>query len=450
MFANAEHEIVEERMLPNRLDAAHAGGTPCRVAAQAEASDLPNTIQAARTGPVGKWRFWAVAYALLILLTGTNLPTPLYRGYAAQFGFSPLVVTLIFAAYVAALIPSLLVAGPLSDAIGRRKVLLPALALAVLGAASFALAADTEWLFAARILQGLALGAASGALTASLAELEPAGNRRKAALVATVASVGGLGLGPVLAGVLAQYAPAPHVLPFVVEIVLLVPAAAAISTLPATRPAARWRPRRPEIPAAMRAAFATSGTVGFLAFAVIGLFLTLIPTYVATLAGSDNLLLGGAVVALMLACSVVAQLMGYGRSARNLELVGLPLLAAGLTLLALAGGLSSLTLLLLATVVAGFGQGFAFLGGLTAVSQAAPADRRADVLSSFYVIIYLGVGVPVIGVGFLATLAGLLAAVQYFAGFVALLCVTVLIALVRVRGHGSAPAAPTPSDAVDE
>lgn len=386
----------------------------------------------------GRWRFWATAYALLILLTGTNLPTPLYRGYEARFGFSPLVVTLIFAAYVAVLIPSLLVAGPLSDAIGARSVLPPAVALAALGSLVFALAAGTGWLFAARILQGIAIGAASGSLTAALTELEPTGNRHKAALVSTVASVGGLGLGPVLAGLLAQYAPAPNVLPFAVEIVLLAPAAAAGMTLPATRSTTRWRPRRPEIPASMRPVFATSGTAGFLAFAVTGLFLTLIPTYVATLSGSKNLLLGGAAVALMLVCSALAQLLGYGRPARNLELLGLPLLAAGLVLLALAGGLSSLILLLVATVIAGIGQGLAFLGGLTAVSHAAPAGRHADVLSSFYVTIYLGVGLPVIGVGFLASAAGLLAAVQYFAGVIAVLCLVVLFVLARARRRTSA------------
>ncbi|GGS85086.1 MFS transporter [Nonomuraea spiralis] len=388
----------------------------------------------------GRWRFWAVAYALLILLTGTNLPTPLYRDYQARFGFSPLMVTLIFAAYVAVLIPSLLVAGPLSDAVGRRGVLLPAVALAALGSLAFAFAASTGWLFAARILQGLALGAASGPLTAALTELEPTGNRRKAALVSTVASVGGLGLGPVLAGVLAQYAPAPQVLPFAVEIVLMVPATAAVVVLPAARSRTRWRPRRPEIPAAMRTVFATSGTASFLGFAVIGLFLTLIPAYAANLSGSTNLLLGGAAVALMLLCSALAQLLGYGRPARTLEMAGLPLLATGLVLLALAGALASLPLLLAATVIAGTGQGLAFLGGLTAVNQGAPAGRHADVLSSFYVIIYLGVGLPVIGVGFLATVAGLLAAVQYFAGFVALLCLVMLFVLVRTRHHTS----PTP------
>ncbi|MFD8549408.1 MFS transporter [Streptomyces sp. NPDC059649] len=458
MFGSSEHLLcslnpnmwpVEEWMPLDRLTPARSGRTPRRDR-QAEPSGPAKTDQDTRPRPGGRWKFWGTAYALLILLTGTNLPTPLYRGYQAQFGFSPLVVTLIFAAYVAALIPSLLVAGPLSDALGRRKVLLPAVALAALGSMAFALAEGTEWLFAARILQGLALGAASGPLTASLAELEPAGNRRKAALVSTVASVGGLGLGPVLAGLLAQYAPAPHVLPFVVEIMLLVPAVAVITTLPATRPAARWRPRRPELPATMRGAFATSGTASFLAFAVIGLFLTLVPTYVITLSGSKNLLLGGAAVALMLVCSVVAQLVAYGRPARTLEWIGLPLLATGLVMLALAGGMSSLPLLLIATVVAGIGQGLVFLGGLTAVSQAAAADRHAEVLSSFYVIVYLGVGLPVIGVGFLATVAGLLAAVQYFAGVVALLCVTVLIVLARVRHRDPATHPPAPLDTADD
>ncbi|WP_131741783.1 MFS transporter [Actinomadura roseirufa] len=395
----------------------------------------------ASAGPAsapGRWRFWATAYALLVLLAGTNLPTPLYRGYAREFGFSPLVTTLIFAAYVAVLIPSLLVAGPLSDAAGRRRVLLPAVAVAALGALVFALASGTAWLFAARVLQGLALGAASGPLTAALAELEPGGDRRRAALVSTVASVGGLGLGPVLAGALAEYAPAPRVLPFVVEIALLVPAAAAIAALPPAPPGGRWRPRRPGVPAPVRAVFATSGTASFLAFAVIGLFLTLVPAYVSTLSGSGNLLLGGAAVALMLLCSALAQLAGYGREARALELAGLSLLAAGLALLALAGGIGSLPLLLAAAVIGGIGQGLAFLGGLTAVSRAAPAGRHAEVLSGFYVVIYLGVGLPVVGVGLLALSAGLLTAVQWFAAVTAALCAVVLIVFAR-GGRGAVP-----------
>ncbi|MFI0723184.1 MFS transporter [Streptomyces sp. NPDC021224] len=161
------------------------------------------------------------------------MPTPLHRGYAARFGFSPLVVTLIFAAYVAALIPALLPAGPAADAVGHRRVPLPARGAAALGSLLFALASGTGWLFAAGVLQG----AASGPLTAAPTDLEPAGDRRRAALVSTVASVGGLGLGPVVGGLLAQYAPAPRVLPFAVEIALLVPAAAQLAGY--ARPARR-------------------------------------------------------------------------------------------------------------------------------------------------------------------------------------------------------------------
>ncbi|MQY30861.1 MFS transporter [Nocardia aurantia] len=391
----------------------------------------------------GGLRFWAAGYTLLILLIGTNLPTPLYHGYQLKFGFSALTVTLIFAVYVAVLIPSLLVAGPLSDAVGRRRVLVPAVALAVLGSVAFALAQNVVWLFAARILQGVALGAASGPLTAALNELEPNGDRRRASLVSTIASVGGLGTGPLLAGLLAQYFPAPRVTPFGLEIVLLIPAAVTVALLPATTVTARWRPRRPEIPVAMRGIFATSGSAGFLAFAVVGLALTLVPTYVATLSGSRNLLLGGAAVASVLACSAVAQVLGYGRSARALQLSGLPLVAVGLILLAVAGSVSSLTLLLVATVTAGVGHGLVFLGGLTAVNHAAPAGRHAEVASTFLVVLYLGTGVPAVGVGFLATVSGLLRAVQVFAVGVAVLCLIVLVVLVRRRASGAeiAPAA---------
>jgi MFS family permease len=391
-----------------------------------------------RAGPGQRrpWRFWATAYTLFILLVGTNIPTPLYRGYEMRFGFSPLVVTLIFAVYVAALIPSLLLAGTLSDAIGRRAVVLPALGLAVLGSLGFALATSTGWLFAGRILQGLAVGAASGALTASLSELEPVGRAGRAALVSTLASVGGLGVGPVLTGLLASWVRAPEVVPFVVEVMLLLPAVLAVAALPTTRRRARWRPRRPRVPVAMRGVFATSGAANFLAFAVTGLFLALVPTYVASLLGSASLLLGAGTVALMMGSSAVVQVLGHARPARRPQLVGLPVLAAGLGLLVLAGTTSSFPLLLAATTIGGLGHGAVFRDGLAAVTRAAPADSRAEVLSTFYVVVYAGVGLPVIGVGVLADHVGLLTAVKSFAGVVAVLCV--VVAFTSSRAVGSA------------
>ncbi len=167
------------------------------------------------------WPFIAAAFTLGVLLTGTNIPTPLYPAYERLFGFPPLVVTLVFAVYAIVLIPSLLVFGPLSDAIGRRRVLIPAVVAAAFGSVLFAAASATGWLFAARAVQGLALGAVQGTASAALTEVDPTGNKRRAALVASLVTVGGSAAGPLLGGVLAQYAPAPRVLPYLVEIVLL-------------------------------------------------------------------------------------------------------------------------------------------------------------------------------------------------------------------------------------
>lgn len=398
----------------------------------------------------GRWWFWAAGYSYLVLLAGTNVPTPLYRGYEQDFGFSPVVVTLVFASYVATLMPALLVVGPLSDAAGRRRVLVPAIALAVGGCVLFLFADGTPWLFAARCVQGVAVGAASGAVVAALADLEPVGDRRRAALVATLAPVVGIGVGPLLSGLLAQYAPAPHLTPYLVEIALLLAALVVMAAAPDAVRRSRWRPRRPEVPVAIRGVFATSAACSFLAWAVAGLFLALIPSYLVTLTRVDNLAFGGGVVAVMLGCSAVAQRLGYARRPETVQRIGLALLVVGLVVLILAGGYGSLTLLLTATVIAGTGHGLAFLGAMTEINRVAPTERHAEVVSSFLVATYAGTGLPVIGAGILATALGLLPAVRIFALAVAALCLLVLVVHL-VAGGGRAPArqpggSPAPTD----
>ncbi len=391
--------------------------------------DRQSQPQAAVRRDTGRAFGW-VAYTMFILLTGTNLPTPLYHGYEQIFGHSALMTTLIFAAYVAALVPSLLIAGPLADSVGRRVVLLPAVLIALVGTLTFLLASDTFWLFLARIMQGVAIGAASGALTASLSELEPTGNRRRAALVTTAVSLGGLGAGPLIAGVLAQYAPAPYMTPFILEIVLLSPAFVFMMLMPDKTTRTPWQPSRPSIPAELRRVFIMSGTANFLAFSIIGLFLSLVPAYILNLSALNNLAAAGAVVTLMLACSIAAQIVGYGKSSFKLQFTGLAVLALGLMLLILAGAMMSLPLLISSTIAAGIGHGFTFLGGMTEINSLAPENRRAETISAFYVIIYLGVGGPVIGAGLLATMFGSLLAVQIFAGLIIPIALFAMAALV--------------------
>src|SRR5438034_6011750 len=179
----------------------------------------------------------------LVLMTGVNLATPLYAVYAAHFGFSSFVLTAIFAVYALGLIPSLLLFGRLSDRFGRRPVILGGLAAAAIGLALFAAARDPAWLFAARAMQGVGVGMISGAATAALVELDPRREEQRPALLAGLAQAGGSGAGPLLAGILAEWVPAPRQLCYLVLLATTIAAGVFTFTLrePATGRREPWR-----------------------------------------------------------------------------------------------------------------------------------------------------------------------------------------------------------------
>lgn len=390
------------------------------------------TCRAARWLP-----FVTVAYALTVLMVGTNIPTPLYPVYARTFGFSPLVVTLIFATYAAVLMPSLLVFGPLSDVVGRRRLLLFAVAVSAVGVVVFAFAASTASLFLARVIQGLGVGAAQGVAAAALADAEPDGNGLRAALVASIATAGGTALGPLLGGTLAQYAPLPTRLAYGVEMLLLLMAFIGVFLwLPrgALR-GGRWRLTRPSVPHAIGRAFAIAGITAFLAWAVAGLFLALMPGYVIQLTRVSNLALTGGIVALMLGCSAAAQLSVRRIGPARAQIAGLALLLVSLAGIVAAARTASVSVIFCATVIAGVGMGLAFAGALAAAGAMAPTQQRGELLSAFFVFCYAGVSLPVIGLGFMARMMGLVPAVAAFAVVIGLACAAALIVLSRTAGR---------------
>lgn len=367
----------------------------------------------------------ALGVAVTVLLAGPNIPTPLYPTYQRVFGMSPLMITVVFAVYALVLIPALLVFGPLSDVIGRRRVLLPATGLAALGSVLFAVATGLGWLLVARAAQGVALGAAQGTASAALVDADPDGRHERAALIGALAVAGGIAVGPLLGGLLAQYAPAPEVLPYLVEAALLVAAMASMAWLLPRHDTATdmtWRPRRPSVPTEMRRRFALAGVSAVVAFAVSALFLTLMPSYIGHVAHTGNLALAGGVVAVMLGCAAAAQLPLRRLGTWRAQILGLGLLALGLAGILAAAQSRSLVVVLAATVVTGLGQGLAFGGSLGAVTRGVPAARRGDVLSSYYVLVYLGLAVPIIGIGVVALAVGQLAAVQLFAAIIIAAC----------------------------
>ena len=248
--------------------------------------------------------FWLLALVLTCTMLGTTLPTPLYVIYQSRWHFSAAMVTVTFAVYAAAVIATLLLAGRSSDQAGRRPVLAAALGASALSTVVFILAPDLAALIAARIVSGLSAGLMTGTATATLTELVPASARRRASLAATAANMAGLGLGPLVAGLFAQYAPHPTRLVFEVYLAVLAVAALLLLLVPETvphrtRPALRFAGLG--IPERGRGEFIAAGVAAFAAFALLGLFSSLVPGFIAGQLHQGSHAVQGAVVFLLLA-----------------------------------------------------------------------------------------------------------------------------------------------------
>ncbi|WP_037879268.1 MFS transporter [Streptomyces sp. NRRL F-5727] len=382
-----------------------------------------------------------------VCMAGTTLPTPLYPLYQQEFGFSELTVTVVYAVYAFGVIGVLLLAGNASDTIGRRPTLRWGLAFAAASAVCFLCADALGWLYAGRLLSGLSAGLFTGAATAYVMELAPPGGAARATLVATAANMGGLGCGPLLAGLLAEYAPEPLLLPFAVHLALVGVSALVLQWLPETvaerRPLSAVRPQRPALPARVRAVFVPAAVASFAGFALFGVFTSVSPAFLARYLHVDNHAVSGLVVALAFFASTAGQVAaGRVGATRSLPL-GCAVLFAGLVLLAVALATDHLVFVVLAALVGGTGQGLTFRAALSAVAAASPPDRRAAVISSLFVVAYTGISIPVIGVGLLADPLGLEGA-----GLVFIACMLVLVAsagayLLR-RARAAAGTGPTP------
>lgn len=404
----------------------HARSTP-----SAPAPGATGIVPAPQPRP--RTRVALTALALFTLLVSANLATPLFPLLEARLGITPLGTTLAFSSYVLSLIVGLIVFRRFADTVNRRTVLVAALLVTALGTAALAVAPTLGVFALARAAQGAAIACATGTASGALRVLLP-GRPALVGRLTLLASSGGVAAGPIIGGLLSQ-GDFPTGTPFLVlaaalvalvPVILLVaphgrcrpdpvPAPIALADAPPrlARAGSRAESRAGRQSPAALSAFRVAAATGFLSFAVFGFTLSLGPSHVAAIVGTDNRPLIGVLAALTLGSSALTQLLPLRGSWR--VPVGLGTLGASLALFAAAGLLSSPALLIAASLGAGIGQGIAFQAAFTAATAAVAPEHHASTVTAVYTVTYLGSAVPVIALGFLTEQLGLTPAVTAYA-----------------------------------
>ncbi len=363
---------------------------------------------------------WSAAAMIATLFMASTLVTPLYVLYQEAFGFSTIALAFIYSAYAAGNLVALLFLSRISDVLGRRRVVLAAMALAAASSALFLFAATAAWLYWARMLSGVAIALASGAGTAWIVELLDPNDRPRAALIATSANFMGLALGSLAAGCLAQYTSAPLQIPFAAYLIVLAVVAALIARTKETvtpryaSPGGLLLPRV-GIPRGIVGSFAAPAVTAFATFSLIGFYSALGPGILRERLHVDDIALAGAVVSELFVTSTAAMVATRNMASGRAMLAGLVLLLPGLVVLVMAERLASVPLLVANTALIGAAAGLAYRGSLQVVNQIAPAERRAEVISVYFIACFIGNSVPVIGVGWLTLARGASVAIPVFA-----------------------------------
>ncbi|WP_311945291.1 MFS transporter [Halomonas piscis] len=379
--------------------------------------------------------FLGPAFAFLAVMLGTTLPTPLYPLYQAEYGFSQLVITVIFAVYAIGVIGALVVTGRWSDQLGRRPLLLAGMLVAATSDLVFLAGDSLGTLLAGRMISGVSAGIFTGTATVAVIELAPRAWKPTATLVATAVNMGGLGLGPLVAGILVTWLPAPLALSYALHLGLLAIGMLLVWRAPETvarQAAPDLRVQRLSIPPGVRRVFVPAALVGFAGFAVLGFFNSMAPAFMQQVLGEQNLALIGLVVCLVFIASTAGQSL-QGRIAPQWRLpLGCLTLLVGALLIGAGLFTASMATFCGGAVLAGSGQGIGFRAGMGAIAAASPADQRGAVTSAFFIVAYVALSIPVVGIGLATSRLGLVATGTGFAGLAALLCALALWLVLRI------------------
>ena len=369
------------------------------------------------------WRAAGMVTAVFML---SNSPTPLYVVWQRALGFSSGTLTVIFALYIAGLLGTLLVAGQLSDRFGRKPVLLPGIAAALIACGLFACASSTAMLVVARLLTGIAVGVIVSAGMASVADLGGSARKRDAALLASVAMVLGAGLGPLLACGAGQVLTHPIMTVFGFEAVVLLSVFVIVWRLPLARPAMPHGSEAaalhlPSVPAQNRRHVASGIGVFGPGITATSFVLALGPSLLARLLEVRSPLVAGGMACAMFLTATGVQFAARRHSVRTLFLAGTAATTLSMGALCAAVHASSAPFLVIAALLAGAGQGLGQLGGLTLISLHVPDTRRAEANAVMNLGGYLPAGLLPVMTGYAIDAFGLATGATAFAVTLALI-----------------------------
>jgi len=384
------------------------------------AGDSPTAATRRRASPA--LAFAGVTISFLGLFLAAGAPSPLFRLEQQEWGFPVWLLTIAFAIYAIALLAALLVAGSLSDYIGRRPVLIGALGVEAGAMLIFLFAPNIGWVIAARTVQGIATGVGVSAFTAAAAEYAPARHKKLGVLAGSVAPAAGLGLGALLAGIVVQFTavPSPIIFTFLAVLFVLgmIVVIASGETVVCRGGALRSLTPRVSVPRLARAEFFASIPVHIATWMLGGLYLGLVPSIMHSVFNVDSGLVTGLAI---LALSGTGALVGFlsgSAPARSAVILGGSLTVTGtaVTLFSIITG--QLPLFFLGSVIAGAGFGASFSGALRIIAPLAEARQHAELFAAIYVVSYLSFSLPVVIAGLLVSTAGIMPTAVVYGGVV--------------------------------
>ncbi len=407
-----------------------SANTPC--------VDQSLDISVERAVPATLSRRAAVTFAfaaLAIFLVTSAAPTPLYRLYQQDFGLTPLMLTVVFAAYSFGLLGSLLTLGSLSDHLGRRPVALAALALNGLALVVFLFANSVGLLIAARLVQGFSGGIAATAIGAAVVDLSP----RRGPTLNAVAPFIGLTVGALGSAALITFAPAPEHTVYGVLLVVTLALLAVLWRMPETAKTelGAWASLVPRVhvPRAARKALVAITPLNVAGWTLGGFYFSLVPSLVRVTTGLTSPLVGGGVVAALTVTATLSVIIVRRWNPRATLTFATLVVASGVAVILLGVHMQSVLVLIAGSLFTGLGFGATFSGNMRTLLPLALPDERAGLLAAYYVQSYFAFSVMAIIAGLVTPLIGL-PETAFAGGGLVIVLALVSFGLTRLHGSG--------------